>query len=325
MRVSDPVAFRQVMTQVVAVLRDATAAILEMPERHHHQPSAMSRAMAELAQEQQNYGRWSSWDGPLTDTHTFGGITLLAACDYMKAFAALFDAEHPPVYGHLVLARAAMEASVISEWLSEPAIEPLDRIQRGLVERLYSAREQQRIDPLRDQAEQLEREMRAVSEKFGWEVATRGKKVTVGGVGRPSIPQQISRLVVQDSERQLGRVEWSYLSSIVHVTWYGLRQSIDPPAADTVLGPPLAGIGTSASAVNAHVVCLLRLLRAAASARNTLMGWSSDGWAAAELRSLDLEDAIVRSMPQYRGDGQVDDATFATVILPQPPPVAESP
>jgi hypothetical protein len=314
------------MTPVVGVLREATDAILAMSERHRYLPSATSRAMAELAQEQQSFGRWSTWDGPLTDTHTFGGITLLAACDYVKAFAALFDAEHPPAYGHMVLARAAMEAFVVSEWLNEPAIEPLDRIQRGLVERIYSAREQSRIDPLRDQARQLEQEMRAVSARFGWEVTIgRNNKVTVGNVGRPSIPQKISQLVVQDSEQQLGRVEWSYLSSIVHVTWYGLRQSVDPPAAQTGLGPSLGQIGTSTSAVNAHVVCLLRLLRAAASARHTLMGWSSDDWTTAESRSRDLENAIIRSTLQYREDGQIDDEAFAAVTLPQPPPVAQSP
>src|ERR1039458_3381890 len=89
-----PLEFRQVLAPVVDAVREMTAAILTMPERHHHQPAADSRAMAELAAEQQRYRSWTSWDAPLTDTHTFGGITLLAACDYANAFAALFDSDH---------------------------------------------------------------------------------------------------------------------------------------------------------------------------------------------------------------------------------------
>lgn len=315
-KVSDPEAFRAAMTPIVAVLRDVTSAITEMPGRFRHQPAAASRGMAELAAEQDRFGKWSTWDRPLTDTHSFGGITLLASCDYVRAFASLFDQERATAYAHLVLARAAMEACVVAEWLNAPAIEPVVRIQRGLAERLYSAREQQRIAPIAERGRKVEQEMLAVADKFGWSVS-KGTRVTVGGVGRPSMPTRISELVVLDADRQIGRVQWSYLSSIVHVTWYGLRQSVDPPIAGGGLGPSVAGIGTDTSQVHPQVICLLRLLRAAARARHTLMGWSSDEWSAAESAALDMEAAILDSIRQRVG-AAVDDTSLAAAILPEP-------
>jgi hypothetical protein len=37
-----------------------------------------------------------------------GGVTLLAATDYARCFADLFDGQRAPVFGHLALARAAL-------------------------------------------------------------------------------------------------------------------------------------------------------------------------------------------------------------------------
>jgi hypothetical protein len=46
-----------------------------------------------------------------------------------------------PTYGHLVVARAALESSGVSWWLGEDGIARDDRVNRGLSEFLYSATE----------------------------------------------------------------------------------------------------------------------------------------------------------------------------------------
>ncbi len=45
----------------------------------------------------------------------------------------------------LVVARAALEASVVSAWLNEPGVARDERMKRGLSEFIYSAVEQQRV------------------------------------------------------------------------------------------------------------------------------------------------------------------------------------
>ena len=46
-------------------------------------------------------------DRPIGDTHDIGGIMLSAALDYTLAYADMLRMERTPVYGHLVVARAA--------------------------------------------------------------------------------------------------------------------------------------------------------------------------------------------------------------------------
>src|SRR5436309_14155984 len=93
-------AFRDWMAPHVAAILDLATAIGAVPERFGNLPSATSRAMGEFAEEQA-YGKRSSWERPVSDTHMFGGLTLGAASDYLRGFAELFDSGDPPVYAHL--------------------------------------------------------------------------------------------------------------------------------------------------------------------------------------------------------------------------------
>jgi hypothetical protein len=73
------------------------------------EPAAESVAMGEIAAEQ-NYRSRSAWEAPVADTHSFAVATLRASSDYVRGFAELFNADHLPLYAHLPLARAALEA-----------------------------------------------------------------------------------------------------------------------------------------------------------------------------------------------------------------------
>jgi hypothetical protein len=104
--------FREAIAPTVNALRAFANAVDDLVERHRL-PAAESRAMSEIAAEQALATR-STWTGPISDTHTFGAMTLRAAADYVRGFAELFTADRIPMWAHLVLERAALEACVIS-------------------------------------------------------------------------------------------------------------------------------------------------------------------------------------------------------------------
>ena len=124
--------------------KDLTSALRDMDPSGNRPPSATSVAMEEIEAEAR-YANRTQWNGPIIDTHSFGAITLFAASDYARCFAEVFGPGPTPVYGHLVLARSALEACVISAWLNEPVSDPAERIKRGLCERIYSATELKRL------------------------------------------------------------------------------------------------------------------------------------------------------------------------------------
>jgi hypothetical protein len=199
-----------------------------------------------------------------------------------------------PVYGHLVVARSALEAAVISAWLNEPAIEPDERVKRGLCEQIYNAWELVRLRVEEDARDRVDR-WQAVAAGFGWNVGRDRDKPTVDQARRPSIPDGIDGLLMdnRDGAWRIGRVQWSYLSAVSHVTWYGLRQAITEPPPESELRPSLVSIGVTLNSVHAQSVCILKALRMAAWARFTLMGWVDDDWRAASNASAAHEQELV--------------------------------
>jgi hypothetical protein len=142
--VVDPSQFRDWMTAYVEGMRALTSAVDERCNSQR-EPGPGSAAMGEIAAEQ-NYRSRSDWDQSITDTHGFGAATLRASSDYVRGFAELFDTDYPPLYAHLPLARAALEAAGTSAWLCELGIPVLERMKRGLCELLYSATEIERLE-----------------------------------------------------------------------------------------------------------------------------------------------------------------------------------
>ena len=131
---------------------------------------------------------------------------------------------------------------------------------------------------------------------MGWNVRqVGGRKPQVGGVTRPRVGDRIAEIVVGDGTADLGKVQWSYLSAVIHGTWHGLVQAImDKPSVDGHLGPPLAMIGTSSKSVNAQSVCLLRAIRYAGQSRLTTMGWIDDEWIKAAKGSENHERELIK-------------------------------
>jgi hypothetical protein len=158
-------AFRDVMAPTADALRGFAAAV---DERHQDYPWADSPAMSEIAVEQ-GYAKRSSWENPITDTHMLGGLTLRAATDYVRGFAETLAADNPPVYAHLVLARSALEACVISSWLNQLGIGSSERIKRGLYEQVYSATELARLGIESHLSRRVD-QWTADAKSLGWDV-----------------------------------------------------------------------------------------------------------------------------------------------------------
>ena len=293
-------AMRAAMAPTVSAVNDLCDAVGAMPARFGHHPKEPSRGMSELAAEAKSYLGKSQWTEPVQGTHSLGAFALFAASDSIRAYATLFDNDKAPVYAHLVLARAVCEASVVAAWLNDPVVEVDERIRRGVVERLHSARQQQRIKDLRPKGTKVADDMKAIAEAFGWHVdlGKRPEDTNVAGTKRPAIGPGATAILVDLVGSTIGQTLWSYLSGVMHASWYARAQAVLAPPDDKPgsLVPSLAGIGTDSGSVNTQTVCVLRLFTVAAERRVTLMGWQTDEWLAAKQRSDQLREAILKAI-----------------------------
>jgi hypothetical protein len=285
----------QMAPTVEALLAFATA-VDDVAPRQANVPAPDSRAMRELSAEN-GYRSQSSWQNPITDTHMFGEATLRAASDYVRSFATVFTAERPPLYGHLTLARSALESSVVSAWLNEPDIAYAERVKRGLCERLYSANEVKNLKLSPDAAEEVT-QLEADATSFGWKSHFgRGGKPEVDGTKRPSVGGGITQLLVEDSQARIGSLLWGRLSAVTHVTWFGLQWAFTLPdgVPSGSGGFTTVPVGTDSTRVATQAWCVLRALRGAANRRFTLMGWSDQEWQDAAGRAEVYEYALFQS------------------------------
>ncbi len=297
--VVDADAFRLWMSPKVAALQSFTSAVDSVAERHGRVASVGSRARTELDGEHE-YSAVSTWEMPITDCHTFGAMSLRAATDNVRGFGTLFTSGQPPLYPHLVLGRSAFEGAVVSEWLSEPSVEPLERIKRGLCEQLYSAKE---VEDLNLQPEMPSRvdEWVAVARSFGWTPNLSRSRPIIDGTKRPRLSDGIVKLAGSAENSRIGDLLFSRLSAVDHVTWFGLQWAIhlDQATADDVSRIATIAIGADGVQVSAIGFYLVRALRAAATARFELMGWNDAEWQEDARRAFALErifaETVVRA------------------------------
>jgi hypothetical protein len=300
----DAEGFREAMRPVVEAIGALTEAVDAVAPRFGRQPHVDAPAMRELSDEQ-DYARRSGMDAPITLTHSLGGLTLTAATDYVRSFAAPFTTERMPLYGHLVEARAALESATVCWWLNEPGVARDERVKRGLSEFIYSAVEVRQLK-LHDKSKQHLKDWLGFAANLGWPVTdwdgkawvrdSRGKPL-VGGVGRPAPAAAIRGLLVDDETSKIGKLLWSRLSAVSHVTYFGLEHALETAAAEP---DPLSGLFTVAIATSNHSVyqqaaCILKGLRRAADARFELMGWQDELWKAAQLESVRQELGMLKA------------------------------
>jgi hypothetical protein len=287
--------FRDAMAPVAEALNALAGAVEATGPRHGRLPDPESEGMKELASEGQYRAR-SGWENPIMDTHNFGSLTLWAAADYVRSFAATLGGDQPPIYGHLALARDALEASVVAFWLNQGGIAYDERVKRGLCEVIYSANEVQRLG-LTEGAEAKLAEVEAWPDGFGWEFRFARGKPEVDGTKRRSVPDGIRSLLVDDEQAQLGQLLWKRLSAVTHVVWWGLTWALDltdAPAGGS--GFTTVAVGTDSSKVLLQAFCIARALRVAATERFALMGWIDAEWEAARQAAEQHELALLKAL-----------------------------
>jgi hypothetical protein len=298
--------FRKALRPMVEATRNLTDAMTTM-RSERTQPDTESLAMREI-QDDASYGARSGLDDPFTVIHSLGGLALLAATDHVRAYGDAFgensNGAKISTYAHLVVARAALEASVVSAWLNEPGVARDERMKRGLSEFIYSAVEQQRVR-YQPGGWARAREWIEHATNLGWAVTDWGGDTwgrdsrgdpQVDGVMRPGIPVGVRDLLVGDEASKIGKLEWSRLSAVSHATWFGLTWAM---GFDEAVRNPLSGlatvpVGTTTSGVMLQAVCILKALRRAAETRFELMGWRSDAWTEAVRGSVAHEGEVLR-------------------------------
>jgi hypothetical protein len=273
-RVVEPEEFRAHVAPTVSAIRAFTNALDDISAAHRL-PTVDSSAMRELDAEHASR-EVSTWEHPVGDTLAFGALTLRAAADNVRSFAEALDADRPPIYAHLVLARAAFEASVVSEWLNEPGIAYEDRIRRGMCERLLSAKQVSELS-LDDNADRGLSECLEQARSLGWttDFDAHGRP-SVDGTRRPTVAEAITRLLGRSAEASIGQLLWKRLTAVSEVSWWGLSWAIQHTSEPDAAGVVRADVGTWSAQVATQAFCIIETLRAAASARFELMGWSSD-------------------------------------------------
>jgi hypothetical protein len=285
-------AFRTALAPTRQALRDLCAAVTNVVTSRTL-PAADSRAMAELSAEPMWAAR-SDWEHPISDTHTLGAMTLLACTDCARGFAQTIDADEASMYGHLVLARSALETAVICGWLNDPRIDTAERVRRGLCEQLYSAMEVQRLK-IKDDAKVRVAEWKTIADSLDLTVDTRpGKPVISERTARPSIPKGIDELVLGDGDWSLGRIQWSFLSAVSHGTWYGLMHAFQTVADTSPDGIATVAYGASSDSINTHAACVLGALSNTAHRRFTLMGWTNPEWSTARKDAQRAQAGLLR-------------------------------
>ena len=289
--------------------RDLAIAVEAVRMRRGALPAAESAAMREVADEA-NYATRSGLDAPFTLTHTLAGLTLTAVSDYVRTFAEAFTTEHTPVYGHLVLARAALEAATVSRWLSESGLSRDKRLQRGLSEFIYAANEEWKLK-LQPNGREVVKAWIEHASKLDWAVTdekgrpwTRGSqgKPLVEGEGRPAPAGAIRNLLVDDQTSKIGKLQWARLSAVAHVTFFGTRGalSLDQGVRNPATGLVTVPVGTDAIAVYLQAICITKALRQTAGSLFGLMGWIDGEWSTASSAAEEHERGMLAAVKAAR-------------------------
>jgi hypothetical protein len=269
--------------------------------------------MAELAAEQ----RVALDDLPevVRAAHTYAGLLRFASTDFVRQFVRLFATQPVPVYAHLPVARAGLEAAATSAWLTEFSIGPERRVQRFLILRVQNALEMRRgpIPEFKQMGRDLIERTRLQCDKRGWTHDLARKRVlSIADESLPSTKSLIRALFARGRAApetgRIGETSWWYLSGVSHSTLYALTESIDWQAdkSESAVVPSLAAMFTSSQSVIQHSAVLALGFDALIEAHRELFGWESAEWTKARGEMASLIRSVVHGpssvqVPQDNG------------------------
>lgn len=274
----DGPAFVAAVGDTVASLEMLAEAYYGVGERFGYTPGADSVAVAELAA-----GRGYTndhWPDPVAESHSASGMLAFAGVDHLRSYAQLFVSPPIPVYAHLVVARAALEAFGWARWLADRRIGVEGRIKRDRVYQLGDGLQRKRFPEPAMKAKGVEIIDRVRSgAPRGWVIVASDRTVSVGGEAAPAPRDLISDVLTTGgpSPTQLGAGLWSMLSGVAHSVRYALLYSMEMAPRVSEVEPLLAGMVTNSSTVHLIGAAVARAAITACTERLGLMGWVGDG------------------------------------------------
>lgn len=269
------------------VLAGLARAYLEASQRVGHAAAADSPAMAELAAELRYVN--DRWRDPIREAHAVGGMLTLAGCDHLRSYAHLFSSPPTPVYTHLVVARAALEAFGWARWLSDRQINVETRVKRGRIIQLADALQRKRYqhEPIKDEGRAIIRRVREGAPDEWLPIICNDRNIEIGGETAPTARDVIGAVLgaKPTAADELSASLWTMLSGVAHASRGALLMSMEIAPPSSSLAPPVAATITTASTVHLIGVVIARAGINACDERLTLMGWVDDSWRSAVNRA----------------------------------------
>lgn len=257
--------------------------------------------MAELAEEARLVNDHLA--EPIHAAHSLARILAFAATDHLGNYARLFDSQPVPVYSHLVVARACLDACSLAYWLGEPDVGAERRAQRYVAMRLFNAKQQKRspIGQVKEKAKEILEDARAGVTAAKWPFHPHWSKNENPRVADEAVPRSkagiaavLGEIPAEVAETRIGHVLWWYLSGVTHSASFALMQAVELEEPTSELGPHMGAIFTDAKSVLMMAWAISKAYVTMIEAHRGLFRWESDEWndtrAEHRERSADLRE-----------------------------------
>ncbi len=244
--------------------------------------------MNEAAGQGEFAGDWG--EAPIDDCRMIIAMLMTAAEFHMWGFCDLLVADKTGPNTLDVLARAAIENLARATWLSEPVIGSVERIKRTETERLFSAAEEGKLGPKRQQAaNDRKRHILATANNLGWQPLPSKKGSPPRLVRRPTATQLASQLLLDNDDRGLGGFLYRLLSASTHGTTYGLARFIHQFDDESNERADLGVLAVSSQEVDLIADALVMGFVSAMQPWLTYLGWAeSETWTKSRANSLEM-------------------------------------
>jgi hypothetical protein len=303
-RWDDDETFEAVVTPSRSTLDHLIDTSRSLADERGRLPDADSRGMREraaglrFAADQPWGSDPASWPQELANVILFGGE------DQAKTMIHALQHRTTPVYGHIVLARSAIEHAAKAYWLLDPRASVKLRIARGMNERLHTLAETIRLPLPADEhrkARQRRAEIWERAKPLGFQKVSangkpyrerKGKPDGPWTLDEPRPPQTVlvKKLFGTKGDRELGAILYSYFSAVAHGNIFGLSQSLsrELPHDAGALSESEAAVYTSSDAVVTVLSGVALGLANAYERRNEFFGWNSDAFSDAYAEALSI-------------------------------------
>lgn len=293
-------AFHAAVEPLRSALLDFTAKTAELRERAGSTPFTNSQGMSELAGQARYAGNDAWGEAPIEEAITSSCLLLAVAEDLIRSLGRLYDGGLPPVFGHLVLTRAVLEASARAAWLADPTIGGKIRVARVISERLFSINEAGRL-PGAPSTDARRDAVIDEARRLGFVVVEPKRRGTAYSLeaARPGNTQAVRRLFSRNQD--FGEMIYGYYCAVAHSTIYGLAKNLiaDVDQRRGVRqGFVTVGFGSnSGDALNTLSVAGLGYMEGAFRLVE-LCGWATDDWRKTTKNFIRMRQALANQPAQ---------------------------